>query len=550
MPTINEQLFHATNANNAQLIGELIRGGADVNAKDHKGRTPLHVAAENNHLNAARKLWLYNANIDSRRNNHFTPIMDAVVCGHETLVRFFIRKGARLDISDGDKWHVLHWVAEKDHTSIAKLIIQYAPCLVNRVRYNGLAPLHLVQSPAMAKLFLDNGADIDVVTDQGETVLHIATKNKKSDLIKCLLQYEANPLKQDKRKKSAVTLATANKSDDVLKLFSKKSASRSSKPCAQNKTIALSKYLVPTDAHPDPAAPPEPVAPVEPTGERDPEIIIEHAQRRVDLFFYTLIAYYNSGLKARIADTHFQHGIGQGKLKTHACHSAILPGLWDTVHISEESTHRTSLLDGTHLQQSLNSTVELHCSVNYFDSHYVEGKKADDKMRSASLLILNRVSKGTINPIQGMIEFLSALRLRFDTVKTAYLTHRALQTSPQQTRAFIFNCQEKGSFHLTLDKNMRNGNLLLNHRYIHMILFLDRKELQSAFEPLKSAFEQSTACYLKALENLHEKAYALIKQDMGIPAYLCSKKGMFSVSHHDLSMHDSACQNVRLKVPN
>src|SRR5437762_863875 len=57
------------------------------------------------------------------------------------------------------------------------------------------------------------------------------------------------------------------------------------------------------------------------------EYIIEHASRRVDLFFYTLIAYYKTRCFPIQGDTLFQHGYGRKTVKrvelTQACHSSF-----------------------------------------------------------------------------------------------------------------------------------------------------------------------------------------------------------------------------------
>ena len=241
-----------------------------------------------------------------------------------------------------------------------------------------------------------------------------------------------------------------------------------------------------------------------------PDAITEHAQRRVDLFFYTLIAYYKTRLTVQIDETKLQHGVGTKQ--TAACHSAILPSLWDT----QSANRRTSILDGTHFLQSMNSTVELHQSVNYFETHYLEGKKAQNKMRSKSLDILNRVSQSTITPVEGMLEFLTALNAHFNAIKENYLQKKELKTSPTHSRTLIFDCERKGSLQGNWHENAGTECPALNDDYVHTLLRLTPNDL----ETLKKHINETNEAYLErtnlAQKAIYEKSYHVIKQDMGL----------------------------------
>jgi hypothetical protein len=259
------------------------------------------------------------------------------------------------------------------------------------------------------------------------------------------------------------------------------------------------------------------------------ELIIEHAQRRVDLFFYTLIAYYKTNLSVRIDTTILQHGAGNQCYQTEGCHSAILPSLQDIGYQKPSNLNtnpdqgrllaRVGLFSGRHFQQSLNATIELHQSVNYFDTHYIEGHTEQGKMRTQSLDILNQVSKGTLNPVQGMIVFLLALKKTIDEQEQTYLNKHELKKSPKETRPWILACIRKGSFHTTWHEN-KGYYPTLNDEYLDLILMLTRSELKEAVNALKQQADEPTDVFLNRLsdgkEALYERAYAHIKRDMGV----------------------------------
>ncbi|KTD74199.1 hypothetical protein [Legionella tucsonensis] len=137
--------------------------------------------------------------------------------------------------------------------------------------------------------------------------------------------------------------------------------------------------------------------------------IIEHANRRVDLFFYTLIAYYKTGILPIYGHTTLQHGRGRttrsNRSISEACHSSLTPSLVDSSIYQNKKTgeKHKSLVSDTHFMDSLNSTVELPPFVNDLDD------LLENALREKSLTILREVSLGTINPITGLTQFLQIM---------------------------------------------------------------------------------------------------------------------------------------------
>ena len=94
-----------------------------VEAKDYKGRTPLHFATRRNQFAHAQLLLLYNARIDSPDSVlGRTPLHMAIYWNHHRITRLLIESGARTDINDADGATVLHYAAKfGDITTLAIL---------------------------------------------------------------------------------------------------------------------------------------------------------------------------------------------------------------------------------------------------------------------------------------------------------------------------------------------------------------------------------------------------------------------------------------------
>jgi ankyrin repeat protein len=69
----------------------------------------------------------------------------------------------------------------------------------------------------MVKLLVENGAEVNIQSDDGSTALMLAAMNEKLDVVIYLLQHGADPSKKNKAGKSALDLAMAGKVEDYMK---------------------------------------------------------------------------------------------------------------------------------------------------------------------------------------------------------------------------------------------------------------------------------------------------------------------------------------------
>lgn len=202
--------------------------------------------------------------------------------------------------------------------------------------------------------------------------------------------------------------------------------------------------------------------------------IIEHANRRVDLFFYTLIAYYLTGLNPTNGHTSLQHGKGRhinaDTAATVGCHSSFTPSLLDeTIYQNRPySRKRKSLVCHTHFMDSLNATMELPPFVNQLDE-LIEGA-----CRPKCMKILTAVSYGKINPIEGLTLFLQMMKEFLDDLeaqaehdhylgigKHSFFTNDALNQN-------LIHLVMKG----TLSTTFVNWTKTVSEEYLQMLLRL------------------------------------------------------------------------------
>ncbi|MDR3441991.1 MAG: hypothetical protein P4L65_03130 [Legionella sp.] len=130
-----------------------------------------------------------------------------------------------------------------------------------------------------------------------------------------------------------------------------------------------------------------------------------HAARRVELFFMLLIAYSEKNLKPDIAKTVLQHGQAHNKREIvfSAAHRSVITALAD-------NSKGDWILTNTFLQQELNATDLLPHFVNEFDSQI-------EIDRQRYVKIIHEVSNGKIDPIKGLLNFLTILDTRLKYIQ-------------------------------------------------------------------------------------------------------------------------------------
>ena len=77
-----------TTRTDAETIGLLIGNGADVNAKDMIGNTPLNFAASEGYQEIVKLLISKGANVNTIANNGKTPLHNAAVEGQNEIIEF------------------------------------------------------------------------------------------------------------------------------------------------------------------------------------------------------------------------------------------------------------------------------------------------------------------------------------------------------------------------------------------------------------------------------------------------------------------------------
>ena len=87
-------LMEAAKVGDIETVKDLVKRGADLEAKSEKGKTALHYAAANGHVVVVTLLLEQGATVDARDRDWRTPLMLAAIYGCNHTIQSLVNSGA------------------------------------------------------------------------------------------------------------------------------------------------------------------------------------------------------------------------------------------------------------------------------------------------------------------------------------------------------------------------------------------------------------------------------------------------------------------------
>ncbi|MBI3470112.1 MAG: ankyrin repeat domain-containing protein [Candidatus Solibacter usitatus] len=174
----------------AGTVPLLLAKGADVNARDAAGVTPLYLAAMEGRLESVRLLLAAGARPNDAALTGVTPLMQAAQSGCAECVRLLIERGADAKAVTRKNGSALERAAYRGHLETVKLLLaKGAP--VNLMDADGYTPLKFaayseLAGPEVVRLLLASGADPKAGGE--ETALHLAMQKGETEVTRILRQ--------------------------------------------------------------------------------------------------------------------------------------------------------------------------------------------------------------------------------------------------------------------------------------------------------------------------------------------------------------------------
>lgn len=112
----------AAAAGNLQIMAILYKAGADINARDNVGDSPLDLAAEHDQFEAAKLLIEMKARINDQDKNGMTALMFAAKAGDVEMVRYMLQAGANAKTTDYTGRDAAGWALESHRAMVVQTL--------------------------------------------------------------------------------------------------------------------------------------------------------------------------------------------------------------------------------------------------------------------------------------------------------------------------------------------------------------------------------------------------------------------------------------------
>ncbi|HUU38846.1 MAG TPA: ankyrin repeat domain-containing protein [Candidatus Desulfaltia sp.] len=186
------EIHQAAEAGDLAKVKALVeKDPALIKAKDENGRTPLHFAAQGEHLDVLRYLVDKGADLNVLDDNGIAPLLTLAARGQTEAAHLLIDKGADIDIKNPVKQTPLNLAAEYGLEGMVKLLIDKGANIENKHAY-GRTPLVGAARERgninVIRMLLDAGADINSSDKWGETALDLAAWRGFEEVVNLLLE--------------------------------------------------------------------------------------------------------------------------------------------------------------------------------------------------------------------------------------------------------------------------------------------------------------------------------------------------------------------------
>jgi ankyrin repeat protein len=211
----SDDFVQAADRGDLKALQLFLDGGMDCNAQNTSGSTALMAAAKNGRIDVVNKLLERKLNLNLQDKQGETALMRAAANNQVAVVKVLLGKGADANLQDQSGWSALMKAAYQGNVDCVQALVGESRQEVNRA----LLIAALTGHRDIAKVLLDNGAEVDTRADDGRTPLMLAATRGDNDLVSLLLASGADPALIDRSGQTAGTLALSKGYTELANRF-------------------------------------------------------------------------------------------------------------------------------------------------------------------------------------------------------------------------------------------------------------------------------------------------------------------------------------------
>ncbi|KAM9315115.1 85/88 kDa calcium-independent phospholipase A2 isoform 2-T2 [Pholidichthys leucotaenia] len=191
---------------------------ARTDMKDHNGETPMHYASKQDSPVVVQVLCSrLCSGVNELNNSGETPLHVACRSGRMEAVKALLEGGAKCDVNGGTGYPI-HSAMKFSEKGCAEEILKADPSQLHAEDslYGG-TPLHWAKTAEMCRILLEQGCEVNYLSNTGESALHICTKRGRFEAAMVLLTHGASTNLKGQDGNTALHLAMKTDHIELIK---------------------------------------------------------------------------------------------------------------------------------------------------------------------------------------------------------------------------------------------------------------------------------------------------------------------------------------------
>jgi uncharacterized protein len=199
--TIDKRLLAAAASGDVAGISAALDSGADVDARDGRGRTALLVATVAGHTDAVRRLLDAEPDVDLQDDQRDNPFLYAGAEGLLDILKYVNEAGADPSITNRYGGTALIPASERGHVEVVRYLLEQTDVDIDHVNHLGwtalLEAIVLADGDAahqqVVRLLIEHGVDLDIADKDGVRPLAHARARGQEEIAAALEAAGAQP---------------------------------------------------------------------------------------------------------------------------------------------------------------------------------------------------------------------------------------------------------------------------------------------------------------------------------------------------------------------
>lgn len=191
-------VHHAAFGDEPAVIEMLHRGGADLNARNKRRQTPLHIGVNKGHIGVVRTLLDLGSHPSLQDSEGDTALHDAISKKRDDMISLLLEHSADITITNNNGFNALHHAALRGNPSAMRILLCKLPrpWIVDEKKDDGYTALHLASlnnHVEVAELLVHQGkANMDIQNVNLQTPLHLAVERQHTQIVRLLVREGCN----------------------------------------------------------------------------------------------------------------------------------------------------------------------------------------------------------------------------------------------------------------------------------------------------------------------------------------------------------------------